>query len=310
MSRPTAESSTGVSGGIHLGPMYSMEPTLESGGLQPISSSSHKPTNVSDPSISEASHIVNIAFSPKYFEVCINIGNYAIDHHEIDISRVISDGELFELIWNKYNSSRGIGLRRLFLRPRNVDFVMVSAPLILLVYLLRTLQFSVSRRTQYGAGIHKKPDEFPPQEELDSKNYHYMCPKIRMPVKVFLHYLHRARWNIWGEHTEDIWLQRLLKRLNESVLAEVQQNEANKQPDGQEAATDPHLAFGWGVHIIDGPNHAVLGLLLFFRIAVAFVVSGMIVGFAKTQEQGFGVGNFLLAILASVMAAVYFQIQD
>jgi hypothetical protein len=34
------------------------------------------------------------------------------------------------------------------------------------------------------------------------------------------------------------------------------------------------------------------------------------VGFAKTQEQGFGVGNFLLAILASTMTAVYFQLQD
>lgn len=43
-------------------------------------------------------HTVNISFSPKYFEICINISNYAIDHHEIDFSRVTSDNELFELI--------------------------------------------------------------------------------------------------------------------------------------------------------------------------------------------------------------------
>jgi hypothetical protein len=65
-----------------------------------------------------------------------------------------------------------------------------------------------------------------------------------MPVNVFLHYLHRARWNVWGEHTEDIWLQRLPKKLNESVLADVQQNDATNQQDEQEATVDPNLAFG------------------------------------------------------------------
>ena len=39
---------------------------------------------------------------------------------------------------------------------------------------------------------------------------------------------------------------------------------------------------GWGVHILDGPNHAVLGALLATGVAVAFAVSGMVVGFAKT----------------------------
>ena len=131
-----------------------------------------------------------------------------------------------------------------------------------------------------------------------------------MPVNVFLHYLHRARWNVWGEHAEDIWLQRLPKKLNESVLAEVQQDDAVNQQEEQEATIDPNLAFGWGVHILDGPNHAVLGLLIAIGVVIAFVISGMVVGFAKTQEQGFGVGSFLLAILASIMAAVYFQLQD
>jgi hypothetical protein len=90
----------------------------------------------------------------------------------------------------------------------------------------------------------------------------------------------------------------------------VRQDDATNQQDEREAIIDPNLAFGWGVHILDGPNHAVLGLLLAIGVAVAFVISGMVVGFAKTQEQGFGVGSFLLAILASIMAAVHFQLQD
>jgi hypothetical protein len=102
---------------------------------------------------------------------------------------------------------------------------------------------------------------------------------------------------------ENIWLQRLPKKLDRDLIAEAQQAKGN-------APANEDLAFGWGVHIIEGPNHAVLGLLLAIGVAVAFIVSGMIVGFAKTQEQGFGVGNFLLAILASTMTAVYFQLQD
>jgi hypothetical protein len=131
-----------------------------------------------------------------------------------------------------------------------------------------------------------------------------------MPANVFLHYLHRARLNVWGEHTEDIWLRRLPKKLKESVRLEMKRANSADQQDSQSAIMDPDLVFGWGVHIIDGPNHAVLGILLAVGIAVAFVISGFIVGFAKTQEQGFGVGNFLLTIMASTMAAIYFQLQD
>jgi hypothetical protein len=62
---------------------------------------------------------------PTYFEVCTNIGNYAVGHFELDISQAATDGELFEKIWDTYNQSRGFGIRRFFLRPRDVHFVMV-----------------------------------------------------------------------------------------------------------------------------------------------------------------------------------------
>ncbi|RYN67135.1 hypothetical protein AA0118_g2137 [Alternaria tenuissima] len=279
---------TGVSGSGATG----SAPSTQTSSAGPPSGLANTPRagnaqNIVSSTASGSDYVVEITSPFKYFEVCVSTGNHAIDHHEVDISRISSDNELFEMIWDKYNISRGIGLRRLFLRPSDVNFVM----------------FSVSQHNQYGAGIHKKPDEFPPQEELDEKRYHYLCPRIRMPVNVFLHYLHRARWNIWGEHMENIWLQRLPKKLDRNLIAEAQQAKGN-------APANEDLAFGWGVHIIEGPNHAVLGLLLAIGVAVAFIVSGMIVGFAKTQEQGFGVGNFLLAILASTMTAVYFQLQD
>ncbi|KAI8930890.1 hypothetical protein NX059_011905 [Plenodomus lindquistii] len=235
--------------------------------------------------------VVNIAAPAKYFEICVNIGNFAIDHHEVDISEVATDSELFELIWEEYNTSRGRGLRRLFLRPRNIHFV----------------EFSISRSKTYGAAIHKKPDEFPPPEELENKRYHYLSPGIRMPTNLFLHYLHRARSSNWGEHAEDIWLKRLPKKLDEKLL-DTLQNQGTINGSG--TMDDASLAFGWGVHIVDGPNYAALALMLAVGVVVAFIVSGLVVGLAKTQEQGFGIGSFLLAIIACVMAAVYFQLQD
>jgi hypothetical protein len=77
------------------------------------------PTQTSD-------KIINITSKLKYFEVCITIGDHAIEHHELDISYIDSDGRLFEQIWDKYKASRGFGVRRLFLRPKDIHFVMVS----------------------------------------------------------------------------------------------------------------------------------------------------------------------------------------
>ncbi|ETS79269.1 hypothetical protein PFICI_09122 [Pestalotiopsis fici W106-1] len=221
-----------------------------------------------------------------YFEVCTDIGNSAVGHFEIDITQTATDGELFEKIWDIYNRNRGVGLRRLFLRPCNVHFVLFS--------------ISTVKTTQYSAGIHEKPAEYPPDEELQRRRYHYHTPKLMMPPHVFIHFLHRARWNVWGDHANDTWLKRLPKKLNESMLA----------AQASEASSDPDLAFGWGVHILDGPNHAVLGFFLAAGLLITFVISCLILGIAKTQEQAFGVGQYLIAILVALMSAVYFKLQD
>jgi hypothetical protein len=119
-----------------------------------------------------------------------------------------------------------------------------------------------------------------------------------MPAHVFLHFLHKARWSVWGEHREDIWLQRLPKKLNESILVATQ---------GQ---SDPDLLFGWGVHIIDGANHSFLGLLLAVLILITFVVSVVVYGIAHTQEQAFGIGSYLIALVTCLMGAIYFKLTD
>jgi hypothetical protein len=170
--------------------------------------------------------------------------------------------------------------------------------------LLIVPQFSVSQAYYDLAGIHGKPSEYPPQEEVDNENYHYRCPKILMPANLFLHFLRHPRRDSRDGHLGDTWLQRLPKKLNDSILEEVQRSTRGR------GAEEDDLVFGWGVHILEGPNHAGLSLVLAFGIAVTFLVSCLIVGLAQTQEQGFGVGQFLLAIVACGMAAVYFALQD
>ena len=103
---------------------------------------------------------------------------------------------------------------------------------------------------------------------------------------------------MWGEHEDDTWLKRLPKKLNESILA------------AQAAKANSDLVFGWGVHILDGPNHAVLGLFLALGLMITFVISCLIVGIAKTQEQAFGVGQYFVAIVVALVSTMYFKLQD
>ncbi|KAK3687906.1 hypothetical protein B0T22DRAFT_425231 [Podospora appendiculata] len=231
----------------------------------------------------------------NYFEVCINAGNHAVTLNEINLNRVTSDAELFKQILDRYRQTRGYGIRKIFLKPRNVHFVM----------------FSVSQAYNDLASIHEKPSEYPPQEEIDKRRYHYRCPKTLMPAHIFLHFLSHPHRESRNGHSPDTWLQRLPKKLNTSILDEVQRPARNLHAGGALAQeTEDDFVFGWGVHILEGPNHAGLSLVLALGIAVAFLVSCLVVGLANTQEQGFGVGQFLIAIVACGMTAVYFALED
>lgn len=126
-----------------------------------------------------------------------------------------------------------------------------------------------------------------------------------MPANVFLHFLHRARVSSLGEHHDDTWLDHLPKKLDSKVAAAALRGARPLQP-----GAGGRLVFGWGVHILEGPNHSILGILLTLGIAATFVISGLVVGLAKTEEQGFGVGSYLFAIIVAVMGAVYFRLQD
>lgn len=122
---PTHESSTDSSRCCNPGTIAPLHaPTGVSPQTQTTFSVSQLPSVIPSVSTIAASSKIHI-HSSSFFEVCTNVGKHKINHHEIDISQVDSDNELFKKIWERYNTSRGVGLRRLFLRPSNVHFVEV-----------------------------------------------------------------------------------------------------------------------------------------------------------------------------------------
>jgi hypothetical protein len=105
----------------------------------------------------------------------------------------------------------------------------------------------------------------------------------------FLHYLHGNH----NSHQEDTYLLRLPKRLNSPLC-------------------DPRLSedHGWGIYIIEGTNRVVLTWCCVFIVVLSFVVSVAYSVIMKKQEQGFGIGQWMIAVLTTILAALYFQWED
>lgn len=166
-------------------------------------------------------------------------------------------------------------------------------------WILTLEQFSVQGR--YRVGIYGQPLVIPPEDEVKAERYHYEeCPlKVQPPMdyRTFLHYMkthkHGDPTNPAGIplHNDAIFLKRLPKKVGTSMLA-------NRQPT---------LQFGWGVHIIEGPNKVALSWTTFFGLALSFLVSALYCHFWHTQEQGFAIGQWMVAVIGAAMAALYFQ---
>lgn len=70
------------------------------------------------------------------------------------------------------------------------------------------------------------------------------------------------------------------------------------------------LMFGWGIHIIEGPNKAVLSCACFLILLSSAIVSITYALAMKTQEQGFGIGQWMVAVLSAALMALYYQWED
>lgn len=134
--------------------------------------------------------------------------------------------------------------------------------------------------------------EMPPEEEVRKNHYEFSCPlPPPMGRREFLHYFHFCEVSA---HPHSTYLERLPKKLETSMY--------QLQPEG--------LTFGWGIHIIEGPNKAILSWACCLILLSSFVVSVTYAVVMKTQEQGFGIGQWMVAVLSAALSALYYQWED
>lgn len=282
----------GVGSGANPGGSVSGSGPGRSGSNQRNPSNQGAPSGTSNsssnsqPTPGALSSCINLTCTPekrRYFELCVNTGEISVNLGEIDITDVDSDGELFKRIYERYKEIRGYRIRRVFLKPVDVHFV----------------HFSVQKR--YRVGIYGKPLVIPPEDEVKAERYHYwecpLKPQLPMDHRTFLHYMNTYKHGNTTDprgitvHRDATFLNRLPKKVGCSIFMNQQSS----------------LEFGWGVHIIEGANKVALSWATFICLALSFVVSLLYCHFWHTQEQGFGIGQWMVAVLAAAMAALYFH---
>lgn len=67
---------------------------------------------------------------------------------------------------------------------------------------------------------------------------------------------------------------------------------------------------GWGIHIIEGENRVVLTWCCVVVLLASFVVSVVYSVLMETQEQGFGIGQWMIAVFTTMFAALYYQFEE
>ena len=111
-----------------------------------------------------------------------------------------------------------------------------------------------------------------------------------MNRREFLHYYY---YHSLG-HPESMYLKQLPKKLETPLI-------------------DPHRqgdVHGWGIHIIEGPNRVLITWCCVGILIASFVTSLAFAIIMKTQEEGFGIGQWMVAVLATTMTAFYFQWEE
>jgi len=75
-------------------------------------------------------------------------------------------------------------------------------------------------------------------------------------------------------------------------------------------ASSDKLEFGWGVHIIEGPNKPMLACLAAVILIFSLAVSVFYDAYKGITDSGFAIGQWVVAVLSAVSAAIYFHLQE
>lgn len=99
-----------------------------------------------------------------------------------------------------------------------------------------------------------------------------------MPPNIQLHFFSSP---LADRHIHNTWIQRLPKKVDESIFA-----------------VDSPVNFGWGVHIVEGPNIEKIASVSFLGLIVAFVPTALWWGLKNDIQGATGLGSLLLGAIA------------
>lgn len=183
---------------------------------------------------------------------------------EIDVTQFTTDAVLFHYIRQRYKKVRDWRMKKRFLlKPVAMTFV----------------RFGLENKANQKAHIFEKPS-LPPEAEVKAYRYHYEPhtpqPPLLMPSDTFIHYLYYCK----DLPSQRIWLERLPKKLNESIL---------RSPDD--------MPMGWGLHITEGPDKSVIFLTAVAVMSVCLGPLAAYIAITQSVQNATGVGGVAIGIV-------------
>lgn len=180
----------------------------------------------------------------------------------------------------KYNELRRKGVYRLLYRPTDVHYVL--------------FHLGAGGRQ---VGIFDGPRCIPPESEVKAGNYHYyqcpLNPALPMDRRTFYHFLWNHSTHPNSPRDNLFWYRRLPKKLKSGMLANGNAEDA----------------FGYGVHIVQGPNKPMIAWATVAIVILSFVVSLVYNQLSNARDSGFALGQWMMAVGGTSLAAVYFHLE-
>src|SRR5450756_723794 len=143
---------------------------------------------------------------------------------------------------------------------------------------------STQSRSSAASDVYKR--------QVHSKNYSYSpCPledDPPIPEHVFLHYLSCKAYN-----PKAAWLPRFPKKLDASILRFA-----------------GAVNYGWGIHINEGPNYLILGIINLLLLVISGLTAFLWKFFMHDFQGAFGFAGWLVAVINGILVVHIFKWQQ
>lgn len=151
-------------------------------------------------------------------------------------------------------------------------------------------------------GIHDGLVAIPPETEVQAADWLYHGCSLQLSRPIDYRTLSHLSNSQVADHQcchgtllDTIYFDQLPKKMKQSILL---------------SGKTPNDFFGWGVHIVEGPNKPVIARFVAGIVLISSVVA--LVYDLVRHENGFGfaTGQWIVAVLSTGLAALYFHMED